>query len=82
MCSFDVTGSEKTLLVTLYSLEKSGCLLKKKRSFGRFPSLGENRNKQGDLAILLIKIAKKQGQFVATRLTWPKRLYLFTHPGV
>ena len=44
----------------------------KKRSFGRFPSLGENRNKQGDLAILLIKIAKKQGQFVATRLTLPK----------
>ena len=46
-------------LLDCYSLEKSGYLLKK-RSFGRFPSLGENRNKQGDLAILLIRIAKNK----------------------
>ena len=52
-----------------YSLKKSGSLLKK-RSFGNFPRLGGNRNKLGDLAILLLRIAKKnQGQFVATRLT-------------
>ena len=46
-------------LLDCYSLEKSGYLLKK-RSFGRFPSLGGNRNKQGDLAILLIRIAKNK----------------------
>ena len=34
-------------LLDCYSLKKSGYLLKK-QSFGRFPSLGENRNKQGD----------------------------------
>ena len=41
-----------------YSLKKSGSLLKK-RSFGNFPRLGGNRNKLGDLAILLLRIAKK-----------------------
>ena len=46
-------------LLDCYSLEKSGYLLKK-QSFGRFPSLGGNRNKQGDLAILLIRIAKNK----------------------
>ena len=46
-------------LLDCYSLEKSGYLLKK-RSFGGFPSLGGNRNKQGDLAILLIRIAKNK----------------------
>ena len=52
-----------------YSLEKSGYLTRKNRNWVVFLVYKENRNKQGDLAILLMKIKKKQGQFVATRLT-------------
>ena len=48
----------------------------KKQSFGRFPSLGGNRNKQGDLAILLIRIAKNPIDFIA----WKRYLQLW--PGI